>query len=59
MLDELGFTSLDELITRAVPQSILSSTPLDLPPGLSEQVALSELKNLADQNHCYESLIGR
>ena len=58
MLDELGLTSLDELITSAVPQSILSTTPLDLPPGLSEQVALGELKHLAEQNHCFESLLG-
>ncbi len=58
MLDELGLTSLDELIAHAVPQSILSSAPLDLPSGLSEQVALGELKNLAGQNHCYESLLG-
>lgn len=58
MLDELGLSSLDELITSAVPQSILSTTPLDLPPGLSEQVALGELKHLAGQNHCFESLLG-
>ncbi|MDF1833214.1 MAG: aminomethyl-transferring glycine dehydrogenase [Porticoccaceae bacterium] len=58
MLDELGLTSLDELITSAVPQSILSTAPLDLPPGLSEQVALGELKHLAEQNHCFESLLG-
>ena len=58
MLDELGLASLDDLITQAVPQSILSTTPLNLPAGLSEQLALSELKNLAAQNHCYESLLG-
>ena len=58
MLDELDLSSLDELITRAVPQSILSPTPLNLPAGLSEQAALSELKNLAAQNSCFESLIG-
>ncbi|MEZ0139728.1 MAG: aminomethyl-transferring glycine dehydrogenase [Candidatus Reddybacter sp.] len=58
MLDALGLTSLDELITRAVPQSILSSAPLNLPAGLSEQAALSELKSLAAQNSCFESLIG-
>lgn len=58
MLDELGLSSLDELITSAVPQSILSTAPLDLPPGLSEQVALGELKHLAEQNHCFESLLG-
>ena len=58
MLDELDLSSLDELITRAVPQSILSSTPLNLPAGLSEQAALSDLKTLAAQNSCFESLIG-
>ena len=58
MLDELGLASLDELITQAVPQSILSTTPLNLPAGLSEQVALGELKNIAAQNHCFESLLG-
>lgn len=58
MLDKLGLSSLDELITRAVPQSILSPSPLNLPTGLSEQVALHELKKLAGQNHCFESLLG-
>jgi len=58
MLDEFDLSSLDELIIRAVPQSILSSAPLNLPAGLSEQAALSELKNLAAQNSCFESLIG-
>ena len=58
MLDELGLNSLDQLITSAVPQSILSTTPLNLPTGLSEQAALGELKNLAAQNRCYESLLG-
>ncbi len=58
MLDELGLSNLDELITRAVPPSILSATPLNLPAGLSEQAALSELKHLAAQNQRFESLIG-
>ena len=58
MLDALGLASLDELITQAVPQSILSTTPLNLPAGLSEQVALGELRNMAKQNHCFESLLG-
>ncbi len=58
MLDELGLPSLDELITRAVPRTILSSAPLNLPTGVSEQVALAELKTLAAKNQCYESLLG-
>ncbi len=58
MLEELGFSSLDELVTRTVPSSILSPKPLNLAPGLSEQAALGELNNLAEKNHCFESLLG-
>jgi len=59
MLDALGIASLDELIDRAVPETIRDRTPLALPAGLSEAETLERLRALADRNQILTSLIGR
>jgi glycine dehydrogenase len=58
MLRELGFGTLDELTDAAVPPAIRSTTPLDLPPALTEAEALAALRSLADRNEVFTSLIG-
>jgi len=58
MLATLGLGSLEELIDRAVPATIRSSRPLDLPPALSEAEALAELERMASANARRTSLIG-
>ncbi len=58
MLAALGLSSLEELIDRAVPRSIRSERPLDLPPVLSEVEALAELQRMASRNARRVSLIG-
>ncbi len=58
MLAALGLSSLEELIDRAVPRSIRSERPLDLPPALSEVEALAELERMASRNARRVSLIG-
>ena len=59
MLDALGYASLDELVGTAVPASIRSFAPLDLPPARSEEEILAELRELADRNVVKTQLIGQ
>ena len=57
MLEVVGFDSLDDLMTAAVPPEIASRT-LDLPEPLSEHAAARELRRLAGLNRPAESMIG-
>ena len=59
MLEDLGLSSLDELVRQIVPDSILLRGDYKLPNGCSEQEALSELKEIANQNKIKRSLIGQ
>ena len=61
MLDTLGLESLDELIERAVPSTILlePDTGTAVPPGISETAALEELRTLAQRNTVRRSLLGQ
>ena len=58
MLSELGCTSLDDLIDKTVPKSILSDQPLDIPDSLSERMMLSELRDIRERNKVFTSMIG-
>jgi glycine dehydrogenase len=58
MLAAVGAASLDELVDEAVPSSIRSTEPLDLPPAASEEEALAELRDLAGRNVVRTSMIG-
>jgi len=59
MLGELGYESLDALTEAILPGPIADHSPLDLEPGISEEEALAELRELADQNQVLHSLIGQ
>ena len=50
MLEDLGLSSLDELVRQIVPDSILLRGDYKLPDGCSEQEALAELKEIANKN---------
>jgi glycine dehydrogenase len=58
MLDRLGYASLDELMDAAVPKSIRTTEPLDLPAAVSEEAAAIELRALAAANVPGEPMIG-
>ena len=58
MAHELGVTSLDDLIGKAVPSQIRTKRPLDIPPARSEHQLLRDLKNVATQNRVFRSYIG-
>ena len=59
MLDDLGVSTIDELIRQIVPDSILLRGDSKLPEGCSEQQALTELKQIAEKNDVKRSLIGQ
>ncbi|WP_199725951.1 aminomethyl-transferring glycine dehydrogenase [Nocardiopsis sp. Huas11] len=62
MLKTVGYGSTAELMSAAVPESILTApgtgAPLDLPEALGEAEALAELKELASRNALRTSMIG-
>ncbi|WP_269939349.1 aminomethyl-transferring glycine dehydrogenase [Arthrobacter sp. HY1533] len=59
MLSTLGFGSLEELSTAALPKSIYTTEPMKLAPGVSEEAMLAELKALAGKNTVNKSFIGQ
>ncbi len=58
MLQLLGVNSLDELIDSTVPNNIRREQPMDLPAPQTEAAALSQLKNIAQQNQLMQNYIG-
>ena len=50
MLEDLGLSSIDELVREIVPDSILLRGDTKLPEGCSESEALAELKDIARHN---------
>ncbi|MBT8198681.1 MAG: glycine dehydrogenase (aminomethyl-transferring), partial [Acidimicrobiia bacterium] len=58
MLGVVGAGSLEELIDKAVPSIIRSEGSLDLPDALSESRALARLRQIADRNEVFTSMIG-
>ena len=59
MLGALGLSSLDELLDQAVPSSIRDDKPLELEPALGESDTIAVLRDLADHNQVFASLIGQ
>jgi glycine dehydrogenase len=59
MLTALGYTSMDAFIRDVVPASIYKSELLNLPDALSEADALASLKEIAQKNLPFRSMIGQ
>jgi glycine cleavage system P protein (glycine dehydrogenase) len=58
MLGTLGYASLDELTTAALPPGLADGARADLPAAASEEEALRRLRALAGQNQVLTSMIG-
>ncbi len=58
MLDQLGYASLDELVDAAVPATIRTERPLDLPAARTETEVLDHLRALAAKNVVKTQMIG-
>ena len=59
MLDDLGVSTIDELVRQIVPDSILLRGDNNLPESCTEQQALEELKEIAEHNIVRRTLIGQ
>ncbi|CAN5868860.1 aminomethyl-transferring glycine dehydrogenase [soil metagenome] len=59
MLKVIGVTSLDELISKTVPDSIRLKSPLKIPAAQSEFEYLFELKKIAARNKVFKTYIGQ
>jgi glycine dehydrogenase len=59
MLKAVQATSRDALMAAIVPTSIARSQLMDIPPAISEAVALAELKAIAAKNKVFKSYIGQ
>ncbi len=58
MLSALGYASLDELTSAALPAGLAMAKPLRLPEPLPEDQALARLRVLAAKNQVLTSMIG-
>ena len=58
MLQFVECTSLEELISKTVPEEIRMHRPLDLPAAATEEEALAELREIASLNEIRPSYIG-
>ena len=58
MLDALDVESLDALVDAAIPDSIRTDEPLDLPPALTEQQVLDAAAARGEKNESWRSFIG-
>ena len=58
MLTTIGASSVDDLVARAVPQTIAQKTPLGLEAAASESTVLTELREKASRNRVLTSMIG-
>jgi glycine dehydrogenase len=59
MLQSMDYPSLDRLADAAVPSGIRIEKPLNLPPALSEHMALATLKSMVGKNLVLKSCIGQ
>ncbi len=58
MLKVVQADTLDDLVSKVVPPSIMADRPLALPAPLSERESLSYLRKMADRNEVFTSMMG-
>jgi glycine dehydrogenase len=58
MLKKIGISSLDELIRKTIPSSILVDKPLNLSKGMNEHEYLNHIRRIAAKNRLYKTYIG-
>ena len=59
MLAAVGVATMDELIDKAVPESIRIRDDLDIPAARTEPEVAEALRRLGEKNDVYISLLGR
>jgi glycine dehydrogenase len=59
MLKTLGFSSMNELIAKTIPESIRLSSSVDAGEGMSESQYLNSLKKIGSKNKLFRNYIGK
>lgn len=59
MLDTVGASNLEELVSKTVPAGIRMKQPLALPPAMSESDYLRHIKDISLKNKIFKSHIGQ
>lgn len=59
MLEEMGFSSLEELINKTIPENIRLKNDLNLPEAITEFEFLNHIKEIASKNIIYKNYIGQ
>ena len=59
MLETIGVDSIDQLIEKTVPKSIMLEKPLRLPEAMSEFEYLNHIKSIGQKNKMFRSFIGQ
>lgn len=59
MLQTIGVKTLDELISRTIPEDILLDKALDLPEPLTEKQYLNHIHELGEKNQIFTNYIGQ
>ena len=59
MLKTIGINSLEELIVKTIPRSIMLEKPLRLPEAMSEFEYLNHIKSIGQKNKMFRSFIGQ
>ena len=59
MLKKIGVDSLDQLIEKTIPRSIMLKKPLRLPEAMSEFEYLNHIRSLGRKNKMFRSFIGQ
>ena len=58
MLDTIGVASVDELVARTIPASILMDNTMNLPGAVDEQNYLAYMKEVASKNKMFLTYMG-
>jgi len=59
MLSEIGFDSLDSLVSKTVPAGIRMADPLNIPRAMSEHEYLRHIKTVSLKNKVFRNYIGQ
>lgn len=59
MLAIIKAESVDDLVNKTVPESIRSTSPLDVPAAISEAEMLRLLRRMSEENDVYKNYIGQ
>ncbi len=54
----LGLNSIEDIVDKAIPESILSNTPLSLTETISERAVITNLRKIRERNQVFRSMIG-